>query len=152
VAAVLDGSQKRLYINGQLDTSLASTHAPATGTGTLTIGASPDATDFLNGLIDEARVTAAAVYTTNFTPQASLSSLAATRGLWKFDGQSPNDSSGNGNNGTLKGGATYSTDTPPGGQAQALERLRSYASLAQRKPEVIHLSSGWKKFRYVERM
>jgi hypothetical protein len=36
----------------------------------------------------------------------------STRGLWKFDGSTPNDFSANGNNGTLNGGATYSIDTP----------------------------------------
>src|SRR6185437_1012863 len=37
------------------------------------------------------------------------------RGLWKFDGQTANDFSGTGNNGTLQNGATYSTDVPSTG-------------------------------------
>ena len=65
-----------------------------------------------NGLVDEVRVSSGAVYSVNFTPQGCLSAGAQTKGLWKFDGQTTNDSSGNGNTGSLQGGATYSTDVP----------------------------------------
>ena len=41
-----------------------------------------------------------------------------SRALWKFDGQTTNDSSGNGNHGTLQNGATYSTDVPSTGGSQ----------------------------------
>jgi hypothetical protein len=68
---------------------------------------------YFNGLIDEVRVSAAALYTSNFT--AGLGPGSNVRGLWKFDGQTTNDFSGNGNYGTLQGGATYSTDVPPTG-------------------------------------
>jgi RHS repeat-associated protein len=64
-----------------------------------------------NGLIDEARVSSGAIYTSNFTPQACLAAGAPTKGLWKFDGQVTNDSSGNANNGTLVG-VSYSTVVP----------------------------------------
>jgi RHS repeat-associated protein len=65
-------------------------------------------------LIDEVRVSNAAVYSSNFTPQTHLTAGANTKGLWKFDGQSSNDASSNGNNGTLQGGAGYSDDVPSG--------------------------------------
>jgi RHS repeat-associated protein len=39
---------------------------------------------------------------------------ANTKALWKFDGRVVTDSSTNGNNGTLQGGATYSNDVPSG--------------------------------------
>jgi uncharacterized protein DUF4214 len=55
-----------------------------------------------------------AVYTGNFTPATHLTASGSTAGLWKFDGQTKNDSSGNSNNGTLQGGATYSSDVPSG--------------------------------------
>src|SRR5205085_1565652 len=98
-----------------LNASKSSTFAPFTGTNSLKIGArGDDGTTPFNGLIDEARVTAAAVYTSNFTPSAHLSAVTGTKGLWKFDGQTANDSSGNGNHGTLLGGATFSTDVPAG--------------------------------------
>jgi hypothetical protein len=54
----------------------------------------------------------AAVYTGNFCPEAHPTATGSARGLWKFDGSTPNDFSANGNNGTFHGGATYSTDTP----------------------------------------
>jgi len=60
------------------------------------------------------RVSNTAVYTSNFTPQTHLTSTANTKGLWKFDGQVVTDSSSNGNNGTLQGGASYSDDVPSG--------------------------------------
>ena len=115
VAGVFDGTQMRIYLNGVLDGSKASTLAPAAGTVSLKIGArGNDVAYTFNGLIDEARVTAAALYSGNFTPQVSLTAVTGTRGLWKFDNQSTSDSSGNGNNGALVGGATFSTDVPGG--------------------------------------
>jgi YD repeat-containing protein len=58
------------------------------------------------------RVSAGAIYTANFTPSGRLSAGPATRGLWKFDGNVAQDSSGNGNHGALYGGASYSEDVP----------------------------------------
>jgi len=69
--------------------------------------------NYFNGLIDEVKVSNAAVYSSNFTPQTHLTAAASTMGLWKFDGQTVNDSSTNSNNGTLQG-ATYSSDVPSG--------------------------------------
>lgn len=115
VAGVFDpaGSQLRIYVNGFLDNSKTTSFTPGTGTGSTRIGARGDDASFkFNGLIDETRVTASAVYTTSFTPQAHLVAVSGTRGLWKFDSQNANDTSGNGNNGTLIGGATFSTDVP----------------------------------------
>src|SRR4029453_4425664 len=51
----------------------------------------------------------------NFTPENHLIGAASTRGLWKFDGQNADDTSGNSNNGTLIGGAAFSSDVPSGG-------------------------------------
>ena len=110
VAAVFDGSQMRIYLDGVLDKTVSSTSAPASGTSSVKIGRN-SGSYYFNGLIDEARVSNAAVYTSNFTP-TSLTASGSTKGLWKFDGQTANDSSGYSNNGTLNGGATYSTDVP----------------------------------------
>jgi hypothetical protein len=113
VAGVFDGNQLRLYLDGVLNTLKASTFAPVTGTNSLKVGGrGDDAAATFSGLIDEARVTAAAVYSTNFTPQSHLSSVTGTKGLWKFDDQTANDTSGNSNNGALLNGATFSSDTP----------------------------------------
>src|SRR6185503_18483188 len=113
VAGVFDGSQMRLYVDGVLDATLSTTNGPASGTSSLKIGKTSYGSYF-GGLIDEARVSNSAVYTSNFTPLAHLTSGSSTKGLWKFDGQSTSDSSGNSNNGTLQSSATYSTDVPTG--------------------------------------
>ncbi|HKV35769.1 MAG TPA: LamG-like jellyroll fold domain-containing protein [Pyrinomonadaceae bacterium] len=122
VAGVFSGSQMRVYVDGVLDGSFNTTNAPGSGTSLLRIGkaAHPANTAPLflpsyafAGLIDEVRVSAAALYSGNFT--AGLGSGSNVRGLWKFDGQTANDSSGTGNNGAVQNGATYSTDIPPAG-------------------------------------
>lgn len=113
VAAVFDGNECRVYLDGNLDGSMASTFAPYSGNGSLIIGrAGGDAVQYFNGMIDEVRVTAGAVYSGNFTPTANLVSVPGTVGLWKFDFQTANDTSGNGNNGTVQGGAGYSANIP----------------------------------------
>ena len=71
-----------------------------------------DASFRFGGLIDEARVTAAALYAANLAPPARLQAVAGTRGLWRFDGQSGQDWSGNGNHAALVGAAAFSTDVP----------------------------------------
>ncbi|MEK6302973.1 MAG: LamG-like jellyroll fold domain-containing protein [Acidobacteriota bacterium] len=117
VAGVFDGSQLRVYIDGTQRGSKSSTFAPGTGTNTVKIGArGDDAAAKFNGLIDEVRITAGVVYTGGFVPAVDLTAITGTRGLWKFDGQTTSDSSGNNNVGTLQGSATYSTevcDIPP---------------------------------------
>ena len=110
VAGVFDGSQIRIYLNGVLDGSLSTTNGPASGTSALHIGKSAYTTYYFGGLIDEVRISAAALYSSNFTP--GLGPGSNVRGLWKFNGQSTNDSSSNGNHGTLQSGATYSADVP----------------------------------------
>ncbi len=112
VAGVFDGTQKRLYIDGVLVKTVSSTFAPATGSSNLSIGASPDGSDLLNGLVDEVRVTARAVYTGGtFTTQDRLTGVIDTRELWRFDSQNAKDCADI-HNGTLAGGATFSTDLP----------------------------------------
>ena len=115
VAGIFTGSQLQIYVDGTLANSIASTQAPASGSLDIKIGGGMTMyaqNTWFNGLIDEVRLTAAVVYSSNFTPSHHLTALADTRGLWKFDGLSTLDSSGNANNGTLYGNATYSTDTP----------------------------------------
>ena len=113
VAGVYDGSQLRLYVDGVLDGSMTAVQGLGPGIGDLIIGARATGGNyFFNGQIDEARVTAAALYTSNFTPQRNLLMVNGTRGLWKFDSQNPNDSSGFGTHGVLNGGATFSINVP----------------------------------------
>jgi len=117
VAGVFDGSQMRIYLNGVLNGTVSTTAGPATGTGNVYLGRFSYSLNpyYFNGLIDEARVSNAALYTSNFTPANSLTASGSTKGLWKFNGQTTNDSSGNSNNGTLQGGAGYSGSVPGGG-------------------------------------
>jgi hypothetical protein len=115
VAGVYDGTQLRIYIDGTLSGSKTATQAPVSGGTSLTIGAvkyNGNVSYQFDGQIDEVRLTVGARYTGNFPTQAHATTDANTKGLWKFDGQTGNDSSGVGNHGALVGGASYSTDTP----------------------------------------
>ena len=118
IAGVADGQQMRVYLNGLLDGSKNSNWLPVSSPEPLQIGGVVYGGQFsslfaFNGLIDEVRLSASALYSSNFTPPARLTKDATTRALWKFDDQTVNDSSGNGNNGTLMGGAALSTDVAP---------------------------------------
>src|SRR5262249_47365081 len=117
VAGVFDGSQLSIYIDGQLQPPGPGSHCSAIGcrppgnndSVNLLIGASPDAAGFFTGNLDEIRVSSSAVYTQNFNPtQPQIKSLPAPSGagLWKFDDQTFNDSSG-GNDAVAKGGSIF---------------------------------------------
>jgi hypothetical protein len=114
VAGVFDGGQMRVYLDGVLDGSKLSTFAPTHGTTDLLIGArGSDATKLFKGLIDEVRLTAGALYTTNFVPSIRLSATGNTKGLWRFEsvqGSQISDSSCNANDGTIQGTANVSVD------------------------------------------
>src|ERR1043166_356881 len=120
VAGVYDGSQMRVYLDGELDGTATATLAPGNNATGFRIGKSSFLyyPNYFTGHIDEVRVSNAAIYSSNFTPGAHLTATSSTRGLWKFDGQTTNDSSASGANGTLQGGTTYSTDVPTGGGSQ----------------------------------
>ena len=115
VAGVYDGAQLRVYLDGAVDGSKATTAVPGTGTANLIIGAAGNdaATGaYFAGSVDEARVTADALYFAAFAPAQHLSALAATRGLWKFDGGTLGDSSSSGGNAAAVGSTAYSADVP----------------------------------------
>jgi hypothetical protein len=116
IAGVYDGSQMRVYLDGVLDGTATATMAPGNNTTGFRIGKSSFLyyPNYFNGRIDEVRVSNAAIYNSNFTPAIHLTAGSSTKGLWKFDGQTTNDSSGSNANGTLQGSATYSTDVPTG--------------------------------------
>src|SRR5205085_887965 len=115
VAGVYDGAQLRVYLDGAVDGTKSTTAVPGTGTANLIIGAAGNdaATGaYFAGSIDEARVTADALYFAAFAPAQHLSALAATRGLWKFDGGTLGDSSTSGGNAAAVGSTAYSADVP----------------------------------------
>lgn len=111
VAGVFTGTELKVYVGGALDGSKSSTFAPGTGTSDIFIGRQAPGSGFFNGLIDEARVTADVVYTTNFIPKNRLTGLPGTKGLWRFDRQNVRDCADI-HNGSLVGGATFSTTVP----------------------------------------
>jgi RHS repeat-associated protein len=139
VAGVWDGTNLGVYVDGVLDGQ----NQPASGPGwdytppaavgaTYTSGGNGGwASNLFNGKIDEVRVSNVALYTGSFSPSAHLTASSSTMGLWKFDLQTTHDASGNGNNGTLNGGATYSTDVPPNGIGSNLVRPDSGVYNAQ---------------------
>src|ERR1051325_3748321 len=114
VAGVYDGTQMRVYLDGVLNGTAAATMAPGNNTTGFRIGKSSFLyyPNYFNGRIDEVRVSNAAIYSSNFTPSAHLTATSTTKGLWKFDGQTANDWSNSGANGSLQGSATSSTDMP----------------------------------------
>ena len=116
VAAVYDGTQKQIFLDGLLDTSAVTSSGPGAGTANLRIGVAGDAhTHYFSGMIDEVRVTAGVRYTSSFIPDLSQSADGSdTRGLWNFDTQTANDSSGKDNHGTFVGGVYCSTTCPAG--------------------------------------
>jgi hypothetical protein len=114
IAGVFDGSEMRIYVDGQRKALKSPAVAPGTGSSHLLIGRSQDGSGFFNGLIDEVRVTAAAVYSgTSFTTQHRVTGVVLTRGLWRFDISSDlGRDCAQINNGSVVGGATSSTDVP----------------------------------------
>lgn len=114
MAGVFDGSQLKIFVQGMNDAiPVTASFSNQAGTNNLKIGVSPEGAYFLNGLIDEVRVTARAIYTANFTTQHRLTGVVDTKGLWRFD-----DPANLGrdraaiNNGSPVGGASSSTDVP----------------------------------------
>jgi YD repeat-containing protein len=149
VAGVYDGSNMKVYLDGVLDGTATATLTPGNNTTGLKIGRSTNVYfPFpFTGLIDEVRVSAGVVYSGNFTPSAHLTpnagASATVKGLWKFDGDTANDSSGSGAHGSLQNGATYSTDVPS--SSNGSERpvaVPSGPSSAQRGVQVTFNGSG----------
>lgn len=113
-AMTYDGTTVRLYVNGNLDTSGAYATAVGSNANPVNIGSYADGRYPHNGNIDEVRIwnyarTAkqiAANYKSVVKPQAGLV------GYWKLDGNAL-DSSGNGNDGVVNGGVTWSETVAP---------------------------------------
>jgi chitodextrinase len=112
LAGVYDGTQLQIYVDGVAAAAAVVSDPPALRSNALTIGGLSTTLYTFTGLIDEVRITAAALYTDTFTPQAHLITLAGTRALWKFDDQNLNDSSGYGNHGTGQGAVNYDARVP----------------------------------------
>ena len=132
VAAVYDGGQKQIFIDGVLDTSAVTSFGPGVGTANLRIGVVGDANVyFFGGLIDEVRVTAGVRYASSFIPDLSQAADGSdTRGLWNFNTQTAHDSSGNNNHGTFVGSAYCSATCPAGEKYSEWKAAQAQAQAA----------------------
>jgi hypothetical protein len=125
VVVSYDGGFVRFFINGVLDSSVPASGSFQTTSGSnVAIGANSSLASWhFKGLIDEARISNTARYSSNFIPSStSFTRDANTVGLWHMDeryggaaginGQYVYDDSGNNNNGTLGAAATAGADDP----------------------------------------
>ena len=117
LAGTYDGATLRLFVNGELVGSSATTGAIATSTKPFYIGSVEGQGDIFNGNIDEVRLSNSVRYNATYAvPPTAFSTDANTLGLWHLDegtGTVATDASGNAN-GSLVGGPTWSTDSPIG--------------------------------------
>lgn len=106
VAAVWNGATVKIFVNGVLDnTPAARTGTIGADTRALYIGGHPGADQF-DGMIRDVRLYNRAIN------DADVQKLAGTLGYWKFSegsGTTAADTSGQSNNATLSGGATWTT-------------------------------------------
>ena len=84
----------------------------------------------MSGATESARI----AKSINFASSIQRIMATSLAGEWNFDGQNANDSSGNGNNGTINGGAVTTTTTPYGngaaGQyAMSFDGINDYVSV-----------------------
>jgi len=114
IAITRDASNTaRIFIDGVLKRTTASTAAPAASTGAFGIGDAGDTrSEYFPGLVDEVRICSIARYTTSFTVSTvNFAPDANTVALYHLDessGQTLVDSSGNNRNGVL--GSSSSTE------------------------------------------
>lgn len=115
VAVSYDGSTIRIFRNGTLVTSASQSGTLLTGSVKLYFGGKRydwSSTDYLNGVVDEARLSKSVRYTANFTvPSGPFTNDSNTVGLWHFNentGSTSADSSGNNLTANLSG-ATWTS-------------------------------------------
>lgn len=118
VAATYNGSVIRVYINGRHEASVSATGTLENSAQTVRIGSHGSGGQFVNGLVDEVRISNNERYAacggtlpcSAFTPSSTeFATDANTLGLWHFTeatGTTASDASG-GDNGTLTGGASW---------------------------------------------
>ncbi|RIK39630.1 MAG: hypothetical protein DCC58_14995, partial [Chloroflexi bacterium] len=116
VAGAYDGSNMRLWVNGQRVASREITGTIDQTDNPFRIGSANAADDYFDGVIDEVRVSNTVRYTSNFVPaQEPFVPDAFTAGLWHLDegaGTAVEDASGNGNTGKLQNGPEWVSESP----------------------------------------
>ncbi|WP_417387129.1 protein kinase domain-containing protein [Gimesia sp.] len=131
VAAIYDGTQIRLYVNGEQThysvevSDKQNNYTPMTDSIELEqvytnaifqIGrttSNPTSNHSFRGIIDEVRLSSIVRYTNNFTPEKRLKADEHTMGLYHFDEVGSNvlkDSSGNGRDGRIIGARWVTVD------------------------------------------
>ena len=121
VAAVYNGTELALYIDGAVANAVNFTAGMAASTVPLVMGGryavgSDSVADFLSGWVDEIRFSGAALYSgASFVPEPWLAVTEDTLAYWGANqGQfsAMFDTGGNALHAALHGGATWSTETP----------------------------------------
>ena len=122
LAAVYTGEHLQLYVDGVMSGSVNCSGNMVNSSKPLFFGVSSGAGDgdndagFYAGYLDEIRISSAAIYAgADFVPEAHLTALESTVGYWGADQNQFNtlfDTSDNAMHAVLKGGASWSDDTP----------------------------------------
>jgi hypothetical protein len=105
-AAVWDGTELHLYIDGVENVTPIPSGPPSVGSADFAMGAMPTGDYAFTGSLDELRVSAIARYSGNFTPAKSFTLDANTIAYWKLDegaGTTAFDETVNHHDGTLVG-------------------------------------------------
>ncbi|HRZ78943.1 MAG TPA: LamG domain-containing protein [bacterium] len=113
VAVVKTASNLKIFVNGVLESTETTSYNPLNNSENLFFGSRRSSTpSYMQGLVDEIRISSTARYSSNFTPDKRFSSDASTIGLWHFEetaGTVADNAAGSGLDGTLKGGATWTS-------------------------------------------
>ena len=131
VAAVRESGTWKLYVAGnQVPLSGGTTTAPNVPTERTTVGSNHEGSENFSGLIDDARVYDKALSASDIAVLVPPSAPTAPAGgnlkaQWRMENNS-NDSTANASNGTLNGGATYSTDAREGSASLRLNGGSAY--------------------------
>ena len=118
VAASFDGAVYELHVNGKHADTVEDPGAINTSPGDMTIGWLPQWGEAFTGYIDEVRISDVARYAAGNIeiPSAEFATDGNTMALYHFNegsGDTADDASGNGNVGTLEGGAAWNAANAP---------------------------------------
>ncbi|HPA57853.1 MAG TPA: LamG domain-containing protein, partial [bacterium] len=132
VALVKNGTELKIFINGVADGTETVSNNPMNNTENLFFGSRRSSTpSYLDGLIDEIRISSTARYSSNFTPDKRLNNDSNTIGLWHFEEKSgtvADNSAGLGLDGTLKGGATWTNQCVDNYEVPVVEKVDTIGS------------------------